>query len=74
MLPYRDKYRRFILRSKVSLIGAESTLYIIICSFKYFYRAKGAAALLHIKTVAYTQSARIALSLHLSRHVLHRLI
>lgn len=46
----------------------------IISSFKYFYRAKGAAALLHSKTAEYTQSARIALSLRLSRHLLLRLI
>lgn len=36
------------------LRGAESALSIIICSFKCFYRAKGAAALLHFKTAEYT--------------------
>lgn len=40
------------LDSKVQgeLRGAESALSIIICSFKYFYKAKGPAALLQFKT------------------------
>lgn len=54
--------------------AAETALPMIIYAYKYFYRAERAAALLHSKTAEYTQSARIALSLRLSRHLLHRLI